>query len=938
MKRKIGIIIAVLLCAVIVCTFAACKDKTPKFEPTKDQVATMNADINAFIKDWLDVNAKETSVNQKGDLAKALNAKADDFQFTDSKNNLIKPSFTVDYKDGNYTVVATWTANNKKKTQVQLTYSKEETVIIYEHWAGKHSKVQDDWLVDDMDASTIIDELLVAGVNTVNYVTGNAVTGKFGADGVLGFSVGGKNYGLRIKGNVDGTTKLNNEIGLSIVTSEEKVVNGATVLEEIVLGGIYYVPAATAKDSRVYIQYSSTGDDGKLVRENGEVVYTYKYIEYADIFGFIEDALPEFKPANDGVITKQIEGLSDLLPSSYGGTVVAIIDTLATPYKDEQNGRYYVDINLTSALALVKDVLGPLLGEVEMIKEMGVNLDELSGLRGHITLSGKVEDVEVEDETVKRLTDFELAVNIPKCTLYFNSHRDDDLEKKLEVPEICFAISLDDFSFLTDDVVEDITPADAKPVSEGGKAEYFSPTNFDFSGNVYIDHYELNDAGERGKVLNDTFNFRFVSDINPLEIIENGANSSAKAALVIKQSQGNTYDEATATNFLSISYVQATKTFCASGTAFKIPNDDGTQVYTFQYVGFSEMVDTLKLWLGLDTANNNWHGVSSSYELLDYVLTSNTTFQANKTYYVKVNDEYVVAENITVGDPIPENTYYVVPDTYESAKTLLGNSFVRMIIAMFLGGGNNNNQAEIDAGEVAAAEFDINGTINAVKGLYNDFVTAGAIDFSTTAEDELSAKIDITAEMINQVIDMINTTFSQDIKHVTDPEIVKFYLNYGTEYADKCFVQVKYKDNVYEVLFDNSQDNKFIVSFKLTLESGREYAFSLTADDTTVRKVDVVFNITAPGATETDPAVIVNHTLVSLSGFSIDWGGDNSNKVAALLPSATAMENALPIFPAEDIPNVGTQAAKALVAILDKALSNPQVAGMVFGLLASFMA
>ena len=462
---------------------------------------------------------------------------------------------------------------------------------------------------------------------------------------------------------------------------------------------------------------------------------------------------------------------------------------------------------------------------------------------------------------------------------------------KREVPEICFAISLDDFSFLTNDVVENVTPAEAIE-----KAEYFSPTNIDFSGDVYVNHYELDDQNQRVKTLDSVFHFQIVTDINPLEIIEKGANSSAKGALVIKQSQGNTYDEATATNFLSISYVQATKTFCASGTAFKIPNDDGTQVYTFQYVGFSEMVNTLKLWLGLDTANENWHGVNSSYEIVDE------------------------------------------SKAYESAKTLLGNAFVRTLISMFLGGGNKGAQAEIDAGEVAAAEFDINGTLNAVKGLYNDFVTAGAIDFSTTAEDELSAKIDITAEMINQAIDMINTTFSQDIKHITDPEIVKFYLNYGTEYADKCFVQVKYKDDVYEVLFDNSQDNKFIVSFKLTLESGREYAFSLTADDTTVRKVDVVFNITAPGATETDPAVIVNHTLVSLSGFSIDWGDDNSNKVAALLPSATAMDSALPIFPAEDIPNVGTQAAKALVAILDKVLSNPQVSGMVFGLLASFMA
>lgn len=900
MKRKISIIIAVLLCAVLICTFAACKDKN-KFDPSSEKKTAMEQDINAFINNWLEVNAKEEPTNQKGELAKALNAKADEFQFTDAKDNLIKPSFTVDYKDGKYTIAATWTGNDKKKSQVKFNFSKDETVIVYDHWAGKYSKVQESWRTEDIDASAIIDELLVAGVNTVNYVTGNAVTGKFGADGVLGFNVGGKTYGLRVKGNVDGTTKLNNEIGLSIVTSEEKTENGATVWEEIVLGGIYYVPAATAKDSKLYIQYSGTGDDGKLVRdEDGKVVYTYKYIEYADIFGLIQDALPEFKEANDGVISKQIEGLSDLIPGDVGGLVGPIIDLVANAYVNEDTHRYYVDINLAAVMQKASEIFAPLLSNATFLTEMGVDLDNLSGLRGHITLSGKVEDVEDGDETVKRLTDIELAVNIPKSTIYLNGVRNndnegernndnDDKELKVELPfEICFAISLDDFSFLTDTTVEDITPAEAIE-----KAEYFSPTNFDFSGNVYVNHYELNDQNERAKVLDSVFHFDFVSDINPLEIIENGASSSAKAALVIKQSQGATYDEATASNFLSLSYVQATKTICASGTAFKIPNDDGSQVYTFQYVGFSEMVNTLMLWLGLDTANNNWHGVNSSYEIVDE------------------------------------------SKAYESAKTLLGNAFVRTLISMFLGGGNNNNQAEIDEGEVAAGELDINGIIDSVKSLYNKFVAAGAIEFSTTEDDALSAKIDITAETINEVIDMINTLMKKDIKHIEDPELIKFYLNYGTDYADKCFAKVKYDGNTYEVLFDNSQDNKFIVSFKMTLESGRQYAFSLTADDTTVRKLDVEFNVIAPGATDGADPVVVNHTLVSLSGFDLDWGGENADKVTALLPDTT---DALPIFPAENIPNVGTQLAKGIVTILDAALANPQVSGIVFGLLASFMA
>ena len=52
-----------------------------------------------------------------------------------------------------------------------------------------------------------------------------------------------------------------------------------------------------------------------------------------------------------------------------------------------------------------------------------------------------------------------------------------------------------------------------------------------------------------------------------------------------------------------------------------------------------------------------------------YVLTEDDVFAQNTTYYVIQEGEYVAAEDIVVGDPVPENTYYVrvhiqVPTAY----------------------------------------------------------------------------------------------------------------------------------------------------------------------------------------------------------------------------------------------------------------------------------
>ena len=895
MKRKIGIIIAVLLCVVLVCTFFACKkkDKTPQLNPSEQTQTDTFSSIEDYIENWLYVNAKEEPSNQKKSLGNAIKEQLGEFSFLDKNDNPVKPAYVVEYtsgtEKGKYTITFTWTGSDK--STVKKVFEIDEEVVKYNNWAGKNSKLSDAWsLGDDGSASSIVDEILVGAINTVNEVTGNAITGKFGADGVIGISIAGKNYGLRIKGNVDGTTKANNEIGLVLMDGDKE------------LGGVYYKAAESAKDSKLYIQYAT--DDG----------YAYKYIDYADIFGFIQGFLPTtFPEANDGVLqfknandkVVEVEGLADLLDlAGVNATMVGpIIDMLATPYKN--GDRYYVDINLAAISSTVVDIVKDLGLELDFLKDLNIELEHLSGIRGHITLSGKVVD--------EKLTDFELAVNIPAGTWYLNGERitnetPNANEFKLNWPEVCFAIYIEDFKFLTDDAVENVVPA--KAISD---AVYFSPTNIDFSGDVYINHYELNDQNEQTKQLDSTFHFEVVTDINVLEIIENGRASTAKAALVIKQSRGATYDEDTATNFLSLSYEQATKTLCASGTAFDL-NDNGEQVYIFQITSLADAANAIKLWLGLEA--NNWHGVSGSYELLDYVLTSDTVFKANETYYTKnANNEYVEA-TVVVGEAVTENTYYVVPDTYESAKTVFGNSFIRSLILMFIGnsssnnGGNNGGNSSAE-GEVAAAmDVDLGATLDAFKGIYNEFVEAGKIVIEAE-NGNFAAKVEVTKDMINRVVGVINDTFNADIDPLTDPEFVNIYINYGETYKDKISVSVKFKGNTYELLLDKSVANKYVADFKFTRASKRSYEFKLTAQEGTVTTVDVIFDVVKDSSAETP--VIENHTAVGLSNFSITWGDDNSDKVGDLIPDKTG---ALPIFPAEDVPSVGTQLAKGIAKII----------------------
>ena len=900
MKRKLGIIIlAILLCAVLAFTLVACGNKnggnsggsgdnttdnsgssSGSLEGVTDQqIAAVEADLQTYLNTWVSMHATEGSEDQKGLLKNDLTAAKNSYKLKGTDAKSYAPTFTVTYKDGKYTVKASW-----NQGALTRTFTVQAQTVTYANWAGKHSRTANYSYLEDEDEA--LDLLTVAFVNSANKVTANAVTGKFGLDGTLGFDAFGANYALRVKGNVDVTSAKDTEIGLVIEDGD-----GAEV------AGIYYKGADEVKDNRVYIQYPVT--------ENGQKVAAYKYIEYADVLGLVNSLLKDSQGnsivkerAGEGVFDDGIDGLAALLDSfdvdaKISGMIPGIVKLVAKAYKD--GDRYLIDINLAEVMNQVSSIMD-MVGNVQLdfLDKIGLDLSTMHGLRGHISISAKVNTVGGKDY----LSDFELAVNIPEETTFYFSDAEDAM--KFDLPSIGFAIYLEDFSFVTsgETKIANVVPQKAIDNANAGKG-YFSPTNLDLSGDLYINHAEGEEAS-----IDSTFHFQLVTDVNPLEIIEKGFNSTARAALVIKEHAGKkAYVEAEKaewSNFLSISYEQETKLFCVSGTVFGL-EDGGNTVYTYNlYTKDDKGNDVVNVaeiihWIGLD----NWIGLVPGE-----------------------NGGIVIKDDKDNGPAKP------------AAKAIFGNELVQEIIAMFLGGGDDEeDEGEIggegkvgEDGGVAEATImdDLGKYVDGVKAIYENLVEKGVIAFET---DPFSLSINVTDKTIEDVIKAINDTFDAgiptDVKALKDLKLVKVEAN--TEgYADKVYIKVVYGSNTYELTFDGSSDeSRFVITFKMTKDSGRTYTVefnALSAEKTWT--ASVFFDI------KDDKGANVNHTEVTLSNYHGEWGNDNTTEIAVLLREIKGAENRGSIFPADERAT-GIGPATATVQALLNALSSDKAKGYV---------
>ena len=271
-----------------------------------------------------------------------------------------------------------------------------------------------------------------------------------------------------MKGNIDLIEESGNEIGLVLVNEEG---------EEV--AGFFFEASAEADDSKIYLLLPVLDEDGTFVREDGRIVTYYTYTDF-DILEAISDYLPIHYPEyQDGRLLFlheyygpiEIVGL-DVLLEAFGiqepSIMVFLVNWLVDAYCDCESGTCYVDINLAELLAKAKGIIHELIFPQadEIYEQFNVDVYNLDGLFGHVTIGGTIEECEIEDGLVPKLTGCEFSVNIPKCTFYLNGERDNFKEIKIEIPAISFAVFIDDYSFITTDQVADVIPDEARAATE----------------------------------------------------------------------------------------------------------------------------------------------------------------------------------------------------------------------------------------------------------------------------------------------------------------------------------------------------------------------------------------------------------------------------------------------------------------------------------------
>ena len=956
MKKKLGIILAILLCAMLIFTFVACNNKTDEGGTTNnggsgsggsssgsggdggslsgvsdEDIQAMYADIQKFLDDWAKTNAMETYRDLSKELNNDLNASSTKNKFTlASKSDSYSVTFKVAYAEPTYTVTATW----GKKQNLKKTFTVTANKVNYKAWAGQNSKTSNyEFLEDSSAVLDTLDTMVVAFVNTMNEVTSNSVTGKFGVDGTLGFEAFGLNYGLKVQSNVDMGSAKDTDLGITVVNREGEAIVG-----------FYYKGAASAKDSKFYFAYPVT--------VNGNKEMKYRYWEYADLVGWLNNLLTDDETKKSIIKTEPgkgifefyekpeegeeededleperitIEGLTDLL-SAYGvgigGIITGVVKLLAKPYAqtiDDNTTRLLLDINLADVMKNLSQILSGFMSEEdspEFLQNLGINLNTMDGLQGHIAISATVktetvyDEEEEEDVEYKTLSDFEFAVNIPEETKFYRSADD---ESPISIPSIGFAIYLNDFDFITEGKVENVIPQEAFTGTANG-AGYFSPTNLDLEGDVYV----------KADTTDSVFHFDFVTDINPLEILEKQTSSTARVALRVLQNKDkgdvpfvNT-EEKPASNFLTITYEQASKELCVSGTAFGL--DDGTTLYYYNMNNKTkdQIVADVKNWLGIA----NWVGI-------DFDL-----------------DKGIVVDPETV--------------TRESAKVIFGDALVKELMEYFMTKFKEVHPElveEEEPEEQGSAAFDmgaITGYVDTVKALYNSLVDAKVIEMGS---DPTFFRLDVTKATVDTILKAINDTFGtylnaplpqldekgnpvldddgnplprldekgnliigQEVKL----EIVKVEAN-SKGYEGKVYIKVKYGNYTYELLIDNSKEGEFSMEFTYG-KKDRSYTFGFeavsqteTTDSTKWAATFTYQKKDGDGEPVGDPMVI------SLRNYHGEWGNNNKEEIEELLPTAAAKEGETQaIFPADGTGPV-TELAKGILAILNKDNIKPTV-------------
>lgn len=522
MKKKLALILVLVLCVAVVFTMVACKDKDKDKDKDVDQTITVTeAQATAAVKAleeyaalWVLNNSTDT-YDRGTDLRNALTQRA---TINTASGNAPGTVRIKSYNDESklYTIEASW-GDVKKEFTVEAMIA---------DWGNKVGK---DYLEDA--TSTEIDVIIAAIYNAfvATYNDAEAKGQSFSEDGI-GFSgkayfaagYGGSDnigYAIQVKGNI-GLTDATTALALEILDGEDGVIYG-----------LYFKGAAVKEDCEIYLR----AGDKVLYIDNANIVTLIK-----GLLGVEEEVATALEP---------IDEFGDLDESGMIGVVLSMLFMQGGVVDvDGDVTTYQARLDLEELFGNIQGLLGAIEGIGDFVDEIieeylpapfnQLNLSTMEGIAGQLTITVVTED--------GLITDAELALNMPKRDFRFSAT--DDVAKVYG--PLNFVVGISGFSVgeQTGAIVPDFD--DVK--------EYFSPLNFNFSGDVTVKAVE---KGDTDKVLVDSvFSFELLTDINPFNL------GAAKGSLVITELKaGETEEEV----FVIVMYDQAT------GDGYLVYKDEG---------------------------------------------------------------------------------------------------------------------------------------------------------------------------------------------------------------------------------------------------------------------------------------------------------------------------------------------------------------------------
>ena len=909
MKKKFGLILAILLCVVLALTLVACGNKTDTESDglsgiDSSVVAEKSALIQSDIESWLADNASDKAVDLSDKLQADLRGESAYFLvMKDGKTQkVLKPSVTVNYDKGteNYSVTFIWTADADH--MLKKVFTAKAGRVEYNGWAGSYKDgFYEDIPLDDMlnndDKLKTLDKILDATYGMINKTVTDSVSGKFGVKGALGVGFGDSEYGIDVKGNIDlhpiFTVNENQEIVRNRNNTEFSVVanNGKTGK---VFGGLYYKNGATDDACKLYIGYLDDNDEMQ-----------YVYLDYAILNQLFDMLDLEFREGKDPIIassatTKPNKGLKLLfeklkVSSTVADIVGQVAGDLISAYEGENDDGdkiSVVDINLGNLMSTlnfyggtINNTMKTLLKDVDYLKDL--DLTTMHGIKGHIILTA------VADKTNGNLIDFELAINVPKCTFYFCQ---DETKTHFDIPAFSVSLYAKDFLLSANETVQGVIPADIDR-----KAEYFSPTNVNIQGDVTVK--------DESTHLNSTFRYHLVTEINPFK------PSEAKASFTIKQTQGDTFKEDKNTTFFKLTYDQKTMVLATGGTAYEL-GDGGEKAYILDIKNFS--MNDILTWLGIWPDKGNYNGFN---------------YDSQYGYF------YVIEKGSLKDKPNYDGWAELLP----SAKAFLDNELGRYLLDYYknkkiksvpaangtvnaaetgLTDGSDQKDQETAAQEQQIMDL-IKGYASKITGLINKIKDQNVVYNA----EEKSFKFDVTAEQINGFVTDINGIVGKDFDLIavindalktkipaiiTDPSVIDLEVN-TTGHKNQLYLTFTYAGDVYEITIDTS-DDQFAVYFKLVkanvaAQNGKTFTFDLVIDGE-------AGTITANYSKKTAAGVELENTEVVHKNFSVNWGAKNTSNLEMYTEQELAKAGAI-FDPSGSADCIGTKLVGGLMKFLN---------------------